>query len=431
MRNYTSKILPIIKSQRTDAFPMDEDMILPNYQGLSLVNLPATVCRLLDVPEFGQPPLDNAILEALAGPYQKIVVLLVDALGMHLFDKMRQSHHQLLWNCAFERAVYTPLTSICPSTTASALTTLWTGQGASAHGIVGYEMWAKEFGLIMNNILHSPSSAHGDAGGLVRSGFDPNTFLNPDLLGTHLVDHGIAATTFIHYSIAHSGLSTMQMTDVNIRTYVDEADLCVSLAEYINSRPGVREFIYVYYSDIDTLMHRFNADNPRVELQFEAFTNLFEKAVIQSLSKEAAQDTLLVLTADHGSKTTPKYERFDLAHHPDLVENLVMYPTCEHRLACMYIKPNKVGAVRDYFVRTWPDDFFLIDSGIALTCGLFGPAPHKENIQDRLGDLIVIGRGDAYLWWAPKPNLMAGRHGGLSDEEMLIPFFALPLKEVI
>ena len=431
MSDLSSQILPRLKAHRTDAFPMDEDMMLPYYQGLSLVNLPATVCSLLDVPIFGQPPLEEGILARLGGPYEKVVFLLVDALGYSLFNKMRQPAHQLLWNRYFDQGTFAPLTSICPSTTASALTTFWTGEGAAVHGVVGYEMWAKEFGMVINNILHSASSGHGDVGGLVRSGFDPATFLNRRLLGTHLVEHGISPTTFIHSSIAHSGLSTMQMADVNIRTYVDEADMCVSLAQHLNTHPGVREFIYVYYSDIDTLMHRFNADDLRVALQFEAFSNLLEKAVIDRLSPQVARDTLLVLTADHGSKATPKYDRFDLRNHPGLVEHLVMQPTCEHRLAFFYIKPGKVQAVRDYFAKTWPEDFYLVDPDTALESGLFGPGPFRENIRDRMGDLMAVGRGDSYLWWAPKPNLMAGRHGGLSEEEMLVPFFALPLGSIL
>jgi hypothetical protein len=175
-------------------------------------------------------------------------------------------------------------------------------------------------------------------------------------------------------------------------------------------------------------MHRFNADDSRVTLQFAAFSHLFEKAVIDGLSPRVAQDTLLVLTADHGSKTTPKYERFDLRNHPDLVDHLVMQPTCEHRLAFFYIKQGRVQAVYDYFARTWPEDFYLVDPDTALEAGLFGPGPFRENIRDRLGDLIVVSRGDSYLWWAPKANLMAGRHGGLSADEMLVPFFALPLR---
>ena len=405
-------------------------MRLPFYDGLSLVNIPCTIANLLGAPDFGKPGLDEVLLEPLKGNYEKIILLVVDAMGSYLFERMRDPDRGLVWGKYADRALYAPLTSVCPSTTASALTTLWTGEGPGSHGIIGYEMWAKEFGMVMNNIRHSAASARQDTGGLERSGFDPHEFMNKPLLGTHLQAHGTGATTFIHSSIARSGLSTMQMKDVNLQIYVDEADLCVSLADYVNSRHGIREFIYVYYSDVDTLMHRYNADNTRIDYQFEAFSTVFERAFFENLSQTVGKDTLLILTADHGSKATPKYPQYDLANHPEFFDHLVMQPTCENRLAFFYIKPGHMQATMDYFNDHWPDDFILVEPGPALKLGLFGKGPFHPRAAERLGDLIAVAKRDAYLWWAPKPNPLAGRHGGLSVEEMLVPFYALPLGEV-
>jgi len=430
MPDLSSKILPKIAHHEIEDLPLDEDMRLPFYEGLSLVNIPCTIAHLLGAPDFGKPPLAEALVERLGGKFEKVILLVVDAMGLKLFDRMRDPARGLAWGKYRDRALFAPLTSVCPSTTASALTTLWTGEGPGTHGIVGYEMWAKEFGMVMNNIQHSAASARGDSGGLERSGFESHEFMNKPLLGAHLRAQGIGATTFIHSSIAYSGLSTMQMKDVNLQTYVDEADMCVSLADYVNSRHGIREFIYAYYSDVDTLMHRYNADDPRIDYQFDAFSTIFERAFLENLSQTVGKESLLILTADHGSKATPRYSRYDLANHPDFLDHLVMQPTCENRLAFFYIKPGRMQAVREYFESQWPDDFILVAPAQALKLGLFGKGPFHPRIEERLGDLIAVAKRDAYLWWAPKPNLMAGRHGGLSEEEMLVPFYALPLGEV-
>jgi hypothetical protein len=431
MPDLTLQALPKIIDQRIQGVPPADDLVMPCYGGLSLVNLPGTVARLLDVPAFGEPPLDPIILDHLGGPYQKVVFLLVDALGYDLFKQVINPEHGLVWGRYFDRGVFSPITSICPSTTASALTTLWTGVGSGAHGIIGYEMWAKEFGMVINNILHSAANTKKDVGGLSRSGFYPAEFMYRPTLGPHLRAHGVRPTTFIHSSIAYSGLSVMQMEEVNLQTYVNEADLCVSLADFLNRRSGVREFIYVYYSDVDTLMHRYDAADSRVMLQFKAFSSLFESGFLKNLSPQVAQETLLILTADHGSIATPQSDQYDLSNHPELVSHLVMQPTCEHRLPFLYIKPGQAGRVRDYFAKTWPNDFYLIDPMEALAGGLFGQGPYAAGVQDRLGDLIAVSRRNAYLWWSPKPNLMAGRHGGLSASEMLVPFFALPMSELL
>lgn len=430
MPDLSSQILPRIAQHQIESLPLEDDMRVPFYDGLSLVNIPCTIARLLGAPDFGKPPLDDALMDPLRGNYEKIILLVVDAMGYKLFDRMRDPGRGLAWGKYFDRALYAPITSVCPSTTASALTTLWTGEGPGAHGIIGYEMWSKKYGMIMNNIHHSAASSRGDTGGLSRSGFAPQEFMDKPLFGPHLQSHGVRATTFIHSHIAHSGLSTMQMRDVDLQTYVDEADLCVSLADYINSRHGIREFIYAYYSDVDTLMHRYNADDPRINYQFNAFSKVFEQAFLDNISKVVGQDTLLIMTADHGSKATPQYPQYDLANHPDFLDLLVMQPTCENRLAFFYIKPGNMQDVRDYFADHWPDDFLLLDSDQALKLGLFGKGPFHAQAEERLGNLIAVAKRDAYLWWAPKPNPMAGRHGGLSAEEMLVPLYALPLGQL-
>ncbi len=264
-------------------------------------------------------------------------------------------------------------------------------------------------------------------GGLTRAGFSPHEFLDTPLLGKHLLDNGIESSAFIHYSIAHSGLSTMQMEDVDLHPYVDEADLGISLADFLNGRAGQKDYVYVYYSDVDTLMHRYSAADERVALQFTAFSRLFKEAFMDRLSPEAAKETVFILAADHGSKATPINARYDLANFPELKEMLVMSPTCEHRLAFFYIKPGQITAVREYIERTWPGEFLLLESAQALEAGLFGTGPFKVQARDRVGDLIAVARGGAYFWWAPTPNHMSGRHGGLSREEMLVPFLAAPL----
>jgi predicted AlkP superfamily pyrophosphatase or phosphodiesterase len=419
-----------IMAHQLPGLPSGADLVMPYDEGLSLVNVPCSITRLLSVPDFGNQPLDHSILDALGGPYKKVILLLVDALGYDLFESILHPSQQMVWGKYLDRAVYTPITSICPSTTASALTTLWTGEPAGIHGIIGYEMWSKEYGMVMNNILHTAASARRDVGGLSRSGFEPQEFMRTPVLGTHLLEHGVKTTAYMHSSIANSGLSNMQLTDVDVDPYVDEADLWVSLAAHLNTQLDMQEYIYVYYSHVDTLMHRFSAQDPRILFQFDAFSSIFEKAFLNGLSEKARQDTLLILTADHGSMTTPKDKRYELRYHPALLDNLVMQPTCENRLAFLYVTPGKKQTVRDYIEQTWPGAFYVVESDDTLKSGLFGESPYHEDVAQRLGDLIVIARGDAYLWWAPKPNPMAGRHGGLSQSEMLVPFYALPLGKI-
>ena len=55
--------------------------VYPHYAGRSLLNLPASICRLLGVPAFGAPALDDALLARLGGNYRHVLLILVDGLG--------------------------------------------------------------------------------------------------------------------------------------------------------------------------------------------------------------------------------------------------------------------------------------------------------------------------------------------------------------
>ena len=127
MTDLETQNLTRIEQNKNADLPLDGDLTLPYYDGLSLVNIPGTITELLGAPAFGSPALDSSITSVLGGPYKKVVFLLVDALGYVLLQDLMAADPDLVWSGLGEKGVFAPITSICPSTTASALTTLWTG----------------------------------------------------------------------------------------------------------------------------------------------------------------------------------------------------------------------------------------------------------------------------------------------------------------
>lgn len=118
---------------------------------------------------------------------------------------------------------------------------------------------------------------------------------------------------------------------------------------------------------------------------------------------------------------------YDLRKHPNFTRRLHIQPTGENRLAYLYIRPGQSEAVREYIERTWPAQFKMIDAAYAVESGLFGPGAPHPGLLERVGDVIVVAKDQAYLWWANKDNLIYGRHGGLHPQEMLVPFLAVGL----
>jgi predicted AlkP superfamily pyrophosphatase or phosphodiesterase len=199
------------------------------------------------------------------------------------------------------------------------------------------------------------------------------------------------------------------------------------LRQLAESRSTEKQYIWVYWSEIDTFSHFYAPDDERTAAEFSAFSTAFEKLFLAGLSPKTRQETLMIVTADHGQITTYKNADYELRSHPELNRHLHILPTGENRLIYLFARPGQQEAVRGYFQQTWPDLFGFLDPVYALERGLFGPGKPHPRLLERLGDLIVAARDRAYLWWADKDNFLIGRHGGFSPEEMLVPFLAFRL----
>jgi hypothetical protein len=154
------------------------------------------------------------------------------------------------------------------------------------------------------------------------------------------------------------------------------------------------------------------------------FSN-FQRLFLERLNPQARQDMLFILLADHGQIATQPDPYYDLNHHPGLTRRLHLLPTGENRLAYLYIRPGQTEAVREYVERTWPNQFIFLT--LAPPNRLSPGRPHPR-LLERLGDLVLVGRGPAYLWWSNRQDHLYGRHGGLSPDEMLVPFLAARLR---
>jgi hypothetical protein len=432
MPNLVPAQLPTLEAHRIAGLETGQSTIHPYYEGRSLANLPASVCQWLGVPPFGAEALAPEIMAAFPGPFRHVIVLLVDGLGLDRFSQYLQAgqaesgnHERFsLWSRLMEQATLLPLTSIVPSTTSAALTTLWTGRTPAEHGVVGYEMWLKEYGISANMITHAPASYLGEPGSLRKAGFDPLTFVPNPTLGPHLAANGVQPYAFQHFSIAHSGLTAMLFPQVALYPFRTLSDLWVTLPAHYQAHARERTYTYIYWSELDELSHRFGPGDERVELEFANFSFLVGH-FLEALKGRTQGDTLFLVSADHGHLSTPRSDRLDLRSHPRLASWLHMLPTGESRLAYLYTRPGCEQNIREYLDQALPGKFVLLPSEQVLQSGLLGGGQTHPRLAERVGDFVLLAQDDAYLWWPDKDNFMLGRHGGLSAIEMEIPLFGM------
>jgi hypothetical protein len=196
------------------------------------------------------------------------------------------------------------------------------------------------------------------------------------------------------------------------------------LERVLETRAGDRTYNYVYWSELDTLSHRYGPEDERVGLEFAFFSIQLERFLTR-LKRQGRGDTLVLLTADHGELYTPILPTYDLKNHPELLSCLSILPSGEARLAYLYVRPGCEARLQAYVEQTWPGQFRILPAAQALEAGLWGDGQVYPAVKDRIGDYVLQAQGNAYWWWAHKENPLLGRHGGVTPKEMLVPLLAM------
>ncbi len=408
-------------------FSLPGEFLLPEYEGGSIANVPATIAGLLGAPFNGLPPLRADLWQPLAGGVRRVVLFVVDSLGWQLVEQERPSFAALM---AGKTAVLQPITSIFPSTTVAALSSFWTGVGPAQHGLVGLRLLMPEYGTITQFIRFTPDfGKYPDA--LVEAGLNPETFLAVPGVAQQLHAADIPTYRFKDYALINSALSKMHGRGVaDSFGAVSVADLLVRLRQFLHEKAGQPMFIYAYWPTIDTLMHNHGWDHPAVFAEMRAIFQQLKSEFLDALSPAARAETVLILTADHGQMTCPPAHYIHYKDHPELEAMLLMRPSGESRAPYFHARQGRQQDVLRYLQDHLSHAMFAITGAEALAAGLLGPAPHAPQVELRVGDVIGIMRHDYAFVTAQDmkhADRLLGRHGGLTRPEMLATYLAMRL----
>jgi hypothetical protein len=433
MIDLTSALLPRLEANQLAGMEGVRDVFYPAYQDQSIVNLPASLLHWLGAAPLASaaPPLADELLGRWPGGFRHVVLMVMDGFGLDMVQRALSqaatNPHLCAWANLPEDALLAPLTSVVPSTTATAMTSLWTGAYPAEHGVVGYTQYLKEYSMTANMILHSPAAYHGDAGSLRHAGFRPETFLPVMTMGTHLAGQGIPTYAYTHQSIARSGLSTMLFQGAQAVPVLTLGDMLIRLSAQLDAPGEEQSCSILYWSELDDAAHRYGPGSRQFERSLAA-VSLQLGLFLDEQCQKARGDTLFILTADHGHIHTPLQPELELRRHPDLLDCLTMIPTGESRLPYAYLKPGCEARFREQVERLWPGRFQLVPAAQFIAAGMFGPRSRHPNLADRVGDWVVVAPMGDYWWFDLfRDNPLLGRHGGLSRTEMLVPFLAIPL----
>ncbi len=380
--------------------------VLPDYGGACIVNVVPSILGLLNAGREvgagtrGLQDRDPEWLPAAVRTASQVVLLVVDGLGFEQLVARSDLTPVLASAQGFDR----PITSVAPTTTACALTSITTGCPPSRHGLLGYRLVEDDEIL---NALRWTIGSHPprDARRAVPAERFQACPIFPGAPGPIPVvsRDGFGGTGF---TAAHLGGSPLS-------AYLVPSSLPVEIAELL--KVG-EPFVYAYYDGIDKVAHgRGLGERYLAELRS---VDRLVGDVVDVLPPGA----VLVVTADHG--------QVDVGPNLELLGRelmaLVSSFSGEGRFRWLHARDGAAdelarASAERYATSTWVRTREqLVDEGV------FGGSLRSE-LARRLGDVALIPHEPiAFIDPADTgESRLRSRHGSLTSAEVLVPLLAL------
>jgi hypothetical protein len=372
----------------------------PDYSGGSLVNLVASI-----VAARGGKALHPALRNFTDGELRdarNLVLLIIDGLGDNYLMR-RGAGGELA------RRRLGSLTSVFPSTTASAITTSYTGRTPLEHGLTGWFTYFGEAGCVAAAL---PFRSRGDHQSLARRGVTAE-----QIYVSRSIFESIPESSFVVTckEIVDSEYNSRHCRGAR-RVAYETLDELVSQIEAVVKSGGERKFVYAYWPVYDMVSHRCGCESAEAFAEFSKIDAAF--GVL--LGRLAGTGSVVIATADHGFIDVAPEESFELL--PALAPHLRL-PLCgERRVA--YCHVHDVGAFMQKAKDWLGERADVVPSASLVDEGWFGPGEPHPRFKERIGDVALVMRGRYTVKdWTPgeSRHLHIGNHGGTSADEMLIP----------
>lgn len=363
---------------------MSRDLLLPSYDGACITNV---------VPALLQPP-DPAPrwLPSAAHDADRVVLLVVDGLG---------------WTQMAERSALTPtlagleggpIATVAPSTTATALTSITTGLPPGEHGVVGYRMAVD--GEVLNVLRWN--TAAGDA----------RRSIPPSKVQVHPCFGGQRPPVVTRTEFATSGFTAAHLDGTRFTGY---RTLGTLVAELVRLARSGEPLIYAYYEGLDKVSHEYGLGAAYDE-ELRWIDHL-----VAALLEALPAGTVLLVTADHGQVEVGDR----VIELPNDVLTHVAMQSGEGRFRWLHARSGRGPALLDAATELLAGHAWIRSKDEAIEQGWFGPVV-TDAAAGRLGDVLLAAKDDVAFHDTNDtgPYELVGRHGSLTEDEMLVPLLA-------
>jgi len=389
---------------------MKNKIIYPNYEN-SILNLTSSLLECFDVPaEF--PPLKQLDITELK-KNQNVIFLILDGLGNNLLEKFDDCCRLL---SEFRLDV---ITSVFPSTTTAAITSMMTGISPFEHGAIGWSLYFKEHFKLIDFIPVNDSVSQENLAKKFPSIFN---MLPPKNIFEKIREKNSEIKLFqlSPVTIYNSNYNKKISSGAEVIAY-EKFEHLFQIMKHLVSEKG-KKLIVIYSSFPDALEHRFGVYSQEVRDLLTEFNLELEKF----LSKVKNTNSSLIISADHGLIDIKKYHQLD-ANSP-IYPNLILPAFPEPRFVSFFVKQHKLKEFEEA-VNALDSEFLFMKREQFLSSELIAGNRIHPKIDDFVGNYVGIATGTSAFKNVfpnfPKPPIFKAHHSGLTPDEMFVPLIKI------
>ena len=385
--------------QLVDAFDAGS-LVRPVSGSVSLVDVARAVGQL-NGAEVRPSAHSSNLVDLIGGP-DHLVFVLADGLGLSTLEHLPRDSF-LRTHLAME------ITTVFPSTTASALTTLATGEWPAQHAVTGW--WThlpeidgaatvlqftrrsdgillEQLGVLPERVFPAPAMAAGQS---------------RDVLA--LLPDEIAASVYSTYLFGRDGARGYGRVEDAVETAVSRV-----------RRSAGRTSTYLYFPHVDSAAHQYGASHDAVRQALRlldgvlaAWAGLSATSPGSSSRRTTAFWTPARTRYTRSPTPIPWFRRCGL-HRPETPGccTCIAETGCAPRPVSCSGSGSETGSSSSTPTR-------------AESAELLGPGPISTETRRRIGGLIAVSRGVDVVQYQPYADPMVGHHSGLTPDEMMIP----------
>jgi Type I phosphodiesterase / nucleotide pyrophosphatase len=348
----------------------------------------------------GAPEGPGEIVADVVRGARSVVVLLLDGLGWNAI----QQHAATL--PTISSMTGRPITTVVPSTTATALTSFTTGLTPAEHGIMGYRFRAG--GAKATSVFNSLAWAFPDKATTIP---DPARFQRHGAFTfgarpvpvVHRSEFKTTGFTLAHLAGArHVGWRLPSGIPLHVSRLVAEG----------------HPLVYAYYDGVDKIAHEYGLLDGFFAAELAAADALVD-AVLASLPGDVA----VVVTADHGQV------HWGVEGWRELGDLWGYCTTCagDARFRYLHAIDGAAAELLDAARERFGDVAWVFSREQLIDEGWLGPMPADAASHAwRIGDVVLAARAPVAFvdpGFTRERQLLAG-HGSLTADEMLVPCLA-------